>query len=331
MSTAEIKTLPAPPNLVSSLLTGFDAVANHIGLLIFPVVLDLFLWFGPRLRLETLRKQIEPLLSNLPSGSAQTADILELTEGFWTFIGMRFNLFSVLRTYPVGIPSLVSGTQPLTTPVGSPTVWQPSMFAVVLVWWVLLNLVGLVFGSLYFLAVSQAVLEGEVKWSRALQRWPWATAQTLFLALLWAAILLGVSLPASCILSVFASTGMPGGEFGLLLLGGLVFWILFPLLFSPHGIYVNRSPMFASVFESTRIIRLTMPKTALLFIFMLLISEGLGLVWRLPAGDSWMAIVGVIGHAFVATGLLAATFVYYRDASRWVRRLIQQAKFATLT
>jgi hypothetical protein len=40
-----------------------------------------------------------------------------------------------------------------------------------------------------------------------------------------------------------------------------------------------------------------------------------------------MALIGVIGHAFVTSGLLAATFVYYRDASRWIQRVEQQIKF----
>jgi hypothetical protein len=36
------------------------------------------------------------------------------------------------------------------------------------------------------------------------------------------------------------------------------------------------------------------------------------------------------GHAFIATSLLATYFIYYRDASRWRQRVIQQAKLSSI-
>jgi hypothetical protein len=83
--------------------------------------------------------------------------------------------------------------------------------------------------------------------------------------------------------------------------------------------------MWISVRASARLIRLMMPRTSLLFLAILVISEGLDTLWRVPAENSWLSLVGVIGHAFVSTSLLAASFVYYRDATRWVQRLIQQS------
>jgi hypothetical protein len=37
--------------------------------------------------------------------------------------------------------------------------------------------------------------------------------------------------------------------------------------------------------------------------------------------NSWFTLVGILGHAFVTTSLLSATFVYYRNADRWVQRV----------
>jgi hypothetical protein len=79
--------------------------------------------------------------------------------------------------------------------------------------------------------------------------------------------------------------------------------------------------------EGFRLTRKTVPGTAVLFLIVLVVSQGLDLVWTVPPESSWMAVIGVIGHAFVTTGLLAATFVYYRDVSRWVQRVEQQIKF----
>jgi hypothetical protein len=32
------------------------------------------------------------------------------------------------------------------------------------------------------------------------------------------------------------------------------------------------------------------------------------------------------GHAFIATGLLSASFVYYRDARQWIKQLAEQTQ-----
>jgi hypothetical protein len=47
-------TLPPAPNLIGAIRSGFDATANHMLLILFPIILDLILWVGPRLRLTEL-------------------------------------------------------------------------------------------------------------------------------------------------------------------------------------------------------------------------------------------------------------------------------------
>ena len=59
MYTQKFEEFPPPPGVMGSLRAGFDAVSSHIGLILLPVVLDLFLWLGPRLSVERL---VNPLL-----------------------------------------------------------------------------------------------------------------------------------------------------------------------------------------------------------------------------------------------------------------------------
>ena len=49
-------SLPPAPNLIGAIRSGFDAITNHIVLILFPIALDLFLWTGPRLKLTGLIK-----------------------------------------------------------------------------------------------------------------------------------------------------------------------------------------------------------------------------------------------------------------------------------
>jgi hypothetical protein len=39
-----------------------------------------------------------------------------------------------------------------------------------------------------------------------------------------------------------------------------------------------------------------------------------------------MALVGILGHAFVTTALLAASFIYYRDMSAWLTVVLERFK-----
>jgi len=48
------------------------------------------------------------------------------------------------------------------------------------------------------------------------------------------------------------------------------------------------------------------------------------MVWTLPGTDSWLMVLGIGGHAFIVTALLAASFLYYRDGLKWMQYNIQK-------
>ena len=331
MKTANSQALPAPPNLISSLLAGFDAVTTHIPLILFPFVLDLLLWWGPRVRMKQLVVGISDQVLSLPGANpSEAADLGKLFRDIWLPFSERLNLFSALRSYPVGIPSLMASRLPIESPLGAPINWEAHSLLAVLGVWLVMSLVGLVAGSLYFTIVVQATLDRKVDWGQVFAQWPWATLQVLLLALFWGVLLIAISVPGSCLLTFMMVSGLSIGSLGIFIYGALMIWLFFPLLLSAHGIFINRRNMWTSVREGSRLTRLTFPTTAMLFLVILVLSEGLDMLWRIPAEASWFSLIGVLGHAFVTTGLLAATFVYYRDASRWVQRIEQQIKFTTI-
>jgi hypothetical protein len=330
MKTAKVQAMPAPPSLVGSLMAGFDAIANHFDLVVIPVLFDLFLWFGPHLRLgKLLEGLIAEFFTQPGMGASDTSELIRMSTEFWRQVAQNFNLFAILRSYPIGVPSLLAGSQPVVNPLGLPVAWDLSALWQAMVLWLLFSLVGLGAGTLYFSMISQAALSGRVSWQTAIQRWPWEAGQVLLLALSWLVFLLILSIPASCLVSTIVLTGMNLGGFALFIFTAMGIYILFPLLFTPHGIFANHSPLRASIQSSLRITRLSLPKTALFVAAVLLIDAGFTLLWQMPAADSWLALIGVIGHAFIVTGLIAASFVYYRDATRWQHRLAQQAQLSS--
>ncbi len=316
VETAQI----TPPRLITSLRSGFDAVATHIGLILFPVILDLFLWFGPHFSLKSLLLPLITSISKTPGmDSPQLSDLMSTTRDLWQAFAQQFNLASLLRTYPIGIPSLESGLLPQHTPLGSPiTITIPSMGGVFMTSLVL-YLIGLVGGSLYFAAVAGALAvkpaEGDVKSPT------WSAGQTILLALGWLVLLLVISIPGVIVITILALISPVVAQIGTLLLGVAVIWLLVPLLFSPHGIFMFHQNALTSMLNSVRLVRVLLPGTGLFFLTIVILSQGLDLLWQVPPDTSWMSLVAIAGHGFVTTALVAASFAYYRDATTFVRDL----------
>ncbi len=327
MEKIESQIMPAPPNTIASLRAGFDAVANHIMVITIPLVLDLLLWLGPHVQVKALSSKFFDLLSSNTAFPTSQPDVsfsagVDLLRTFFS----NFNLLSLMRTIPVGIPSLMAFKLPVTVPSGAPSfidVNSPVFFTLVIAG---LLLVGLVGGSLFYTLIIQAALYGKIEIKRAFTSWVWSSIQVVSLALALLLLFIIVSVPASCIIFVLAIFGIPLGQFSFFLYFAFLLWLAFPLIFSAHGIFVNRNNALTSVQRSMAMTRMTLPTTSLFLLSILAISEGLDILWRVPPDNSWLTLIGVSGHAFVASALLAASFIYYRDADTYTQETLKILK-----
>jgi hypothetical protein len=324
MNSSNLQVVPAPPSLMKSLMAGFDAISNHIGLILFSFSLDIILWLGPRLRMAELFETALDQPTALPeTSSMEVIDRLRL-------LVQEFSLFSVLRAFPVGVPSLMASRSPVMSPVGEPVFWEVHSLVSAFGLWLLLTILGSVVGTLYFACVAQAALKGKVIWRDAIRNWPRSSVQILLLMALWMALLFAAFTLFGCSLSFILFGAGFGGEqlslVALLVFVGVMMWILIPLLFSPHGVFVEQNTMWMSLLKGVRLTRMTLPTTALFFLAVFVISEGLRFLWNIPPASSWWSVVGIIGHAFVTTSLLAASFVYYQDATRWMREMLRRTR-----
>ena len=80
----DVQAVTAPPNLIKALRSGFDAITNHMGLILLPMALDLFLWFGPHLG---VKKLLESLLQQISSftvtDGGETQEALQMSQAYW--------------------------------------------------------------------------------------------------------------------------------------------------------------------------------------------------------------------------------------------------------
>ena len=322
----KVETLPPPPGVVGSLRAGFDAIASHLTVILVPLALDLLLWLGPRLKVDRLFQPIFDELARYARFSGfPSADLKALQENSALILDQlgHFNLLSILRTFPIGVFSLMSGTMPGQSPLGAPSVIQIDSVLNMLGWIVLLTLLGWMFGGLFFRWVSLVVVDPSQPTEN---RFGQSILQTILISLMYfiLAIMLGAPLLVLLALVMSASPLLAQGL--LLILGLLSMWLVVPIFFSSHGIFIRRQNALSSIYASLRMARFTMPTSSLFVLSVLLIAYGLNFLWNIPSPDSWMVLVGIIGHAFVTSSLLAASFIYYRDMQVWLQTVFEKLK-----
>lgn len=323
MNTGPATNAIAPPKLIPTFVSGFDTVANRIGLILFPLALDLLLWFGPRFSLKNL---LQPIISQAPLlpgvNTPEMADFVKLYQETWHYVADNFNLAILLRTYPVGVPSSMATLSAPQNPLGTPALIELPSLLIAFILWIVLVFLGLAAGSLYFNQVARAVAH-ETSASNFF-RISWSFFQVIGLTVALILILMIIGIPTLMILPIIVMISPGFAQIALILVLLILSWLLLPLIFSPHGIFIFHQNALASILTSARLVRLLLPGSLVFFLSIILLSQGLDLLWHAPPPSSWMALVGIAGHAFVTTSLLAASFVYYRDAMKWVQEVIQR-------
>ncbi len=318
-------TLPEPPNVLQSIRNGFDAITKHLVLLVLPVGLDLVLWFAPHLQIKSL---IEGLIVEMNEVStllpADYAEVVEAGQEIWVMAAERINLMIALRSIPVGIFSLLTSILPIKNPLGAPVFWDLPSLGGAFVSILVIFLIGLAFGGIYFSGVRQAALFDEVKWSKVLREWPRVSLQSILLSLIWLVLFTAIMILGSCAATGVTIFSFSLGQIVIIMFGVMSFWLIFPLFFSAHGIFSQGQKAWTSLLTSIRLTNLTFMKTSLFIVLALLVNQGLNIVWQIAPEDSWLMLISIIGHAFVSTGMLAASFVYYQDMVRWMDELQAQ-------
>jgi hypothetical protein len=194
----ESRKLPPPPGLIASMVRGFDSIANHILVILPPLLLDLFLWLGPHLRLKTF---FQPFIDQLPvmaKAFPSNFPDLAMVQQTWMSFMNQFNLFILLRTFPVGVTSLLSLQMPGQTPLGTPQSIDAGSFFGIIGWALLLALLGWVVGALYYFWISSVTFKpgGRSLWK--------SIKQTTFLSVIWLGAFLVFGLPAFMLISVIS-------------------------------------------------------------------------------------------------------------------------------
>lgn len=307
------------PRMMDAFITGFNTVTNNIYLILFPFLFDLMLWFGPHIRIKNMLLPVtEDFFNNITTATTpEMMQVIEASRNLWLTILDRVNLITLLRSFPIGIFNLLSSINPIVNPVGNPISIEITSVLQFFSLWLAFALAGLLLGSLYFSQVARCC--SHEKFSSSIKALGNQTIHAIVLTFVLLVCLFLLSIPSTIVLSVMALINLVLAQ-GVLLLISLVFiWLLFPLFFSPHGIFYYNQKVLPSILNSARVIRYSLPATSLFVMMIILLSQGLNMIWTIPPETSWMMLIGIAGHAFTSTGLLASTFIYYRNIIQWLQ------------
>ncbi len=305
------KTL-APPTLSTTLKAGFELTTRHPWLLALPVALDCLYWIGPRLGAASLltpwlnQWQAQVLALGLVDASALTL----LTDA-----AQSFNVITQIAVPFLGVPALMGGLTPPTTPV-TPLVLPVTDWGAFLAAWAGCLLLGLLLGGVYFSLMAAVVAHGEVQregFGRILLR---NCLRHLSLAGLLFLILLAGYLPLAFFLTLLALISPGLVLVGVAVASGLLLWLIVSLAFSLPGLFLDRLSAPRALLNSVQFIRRSFSRAILLPALALLIGRTVGMLWRVAGAGSWLTLVSIVGQAFILTSLLNALFIFYREQTR---------------
>jgi hypothetical protein len=311
------------PNIFQALTAGFNTIANNPYLILFPVFLDLFLWFGPSWRVNDFFQPIVENIQALPGMDAGDVNtLIENYQAFWQDLAANFNLALSLRTLPVGVPSLMVSKPSFLNPLGSPPVFNLESSFQVFFFLGAFLLTGYLLGSIYFSNISDQIISDQKK--KGGMAFLKTFLQIILMPLILLLISMLLSLPVLFILGLVMMISPAFGQLMLFAASATVLWVLMPLVFTPHCIFLYKQNLIAAMMTSISVVRTSMGKTAWFFILSFIIIEGMDMLWRTPDVDNWFLLVGILGHAFIVTAIVAASFHYFLDATRFTQSIVNR-------
>jgi len=312
------------PRIMPCLVEGFNAIASHVYIIGFPILFDLLLWFGPLVRIKELLLPAVMSASQISAAAygEESQVFIDSSRQLWTALLEEFNLLFGLRTYPIGIPSLLVGKAVNENPLGMLPIIE--LNAIENAFWLTIafSLVGAILGSLYFslIAIATQAIEEPLRFNLLVKQ----AIQAIVLAILIFLALFIICIPVFCLFSSMALFLPNLGTLPFMLLGLILVWVLLPVAFSPHGIFANQFNATNAILNSIRLVRSLMATTGMFFIILILLGYGLDFLWATPSMNSWMLLVGIFGHAFISSGLIAASFSFYKKGMQWLQANLKE-------
>lgn len=303
--------------IIDSLSAGYRFVTERLYLLIIPILLDLFLWFSPRLSIAPVLERLAELYNQAAQMEELSGDLAVMADqasALVTELGQQSNLFNlIVNSALFHVPSVMI----LSAPMPDANIQELSGVTGIGLIILGLSLFGLFAGVLYLgLLGDQLPLGNGVK-SRSMAEFFAVSIRRFMRAVLLVVavivLLLALLIPVSLGVTFIAIVSPALASFLMALLSGLVFVALFYLYFSTAGLVLDDLPAIGAIGRSVRLVRSCFWPAVGFIILINVIGRGFSLIW-LPIMNysPFGIIVAIVGNAYIGTGLAMALLVFYR-------------------
>jgi hypothetical protein len=313
----------APPTgVIETLSAGYAAVNRQPWVLVLPVLLNLFLWLGPHVSYSPL---VGPAVTDASEWTRQVAfgprpavrdpQVLNGIEQSRQWLIARTddtNAFDALAWGPLGLPSL--DTLPAETDeLGLVTGWGDGAALFFACLGLSLLMGGWFYGGLA--VASSGERGGPLAAGRRVPR-------GVLGVLGWLAVLLGVGLllgvPVVLLIAFTALVSPPVAVLGGVLLLAALLFASVHLFFSVPAIFVSSAGPLKAIQRSVGMVRRHLWPSVAFIVLTWLILTGMDRVWDVLASQlqsPFGVVLGILGNAYIASGLIAAGMIFYIQRS----------------
>ena len=303
--------------VIDSLSAGYRFLGRRIGLLAIPVLLDMWLRFGPQLSVAPLFTWLADLYRSLAAVEGLSPEMATLVGQLADSLGQMgesSNLFSLLvNNSLLHVPSAVVAIGPAPGATVQ-TIANPVVaVGLALAFWILGILIGVVYLTLLARNLPLGNSPRPLAWAEGAKLVVVHWGMIVAFVALTALALVAISLPVTFgIALVSLLSPVLGSGLGFLL-SGLIFLVLFYLYFVTVAIVMDNATLPTAVLGSARLVRRNFWPTVGFIVLTNLISIGfLLLVNQVAALASFGANVAILVNAYIGTGLAMAWLVFYR-------------------
>lgn len=306
-------------SVIDTLSAGFDTITRRLWLIALPVLVDLYLWRGPKLSALPVARQVASLLRRLPEANLSSMPPSALAQ-VAEEIGREFNLLSLLHNSLMGMPSLIAWA---ASEVGSGQVRKvieiQSGGRLVLISIALL-LLGVLIGSFYLVPMALVIRQEHLSPREVLRRaWHcWARVVVLMIMLFGMGLLINLAISLATLFVALINQPAAQGLLSMLeFIGlGLGLWLALNTFFTVEALVLQDVGLIEAVWNSFNVVRRNFWATLGLIFLTLLIQMGFGQIWRRLNTGSWQTLLSILGNAYIGSGIMAAIMTFYLDRYR---------------
>ena len=307
------------PGIIETLSAGFEHLNRVLWVTVIPIAVDLLLWLGPQVTAEPviarLARWYEGIARSYTAMVGESVDAATVDQARQAITELEakaghFDLLSLLVVNIASVPSILPSASPL-----APTIQVGTVEALVGII-VGAQLLGILIGCLYLGIMGQQIRDGRVELPvlgrKVLGYW----LNIVGFLLLVIGVSVGISIPVGLAMGV-AQLVMPGAgavllqvvsaaaEIGAILLLIYLFFLVDAIVLSEVG------PVRAAL-NSARVVASNFWPTLGFIALIYVITLGMQVIWTALSGTLLGTAVAIVGNAYIASGLTAASLLYYQ-------------------